>query len=92
MYEWHWSESGDKPDMLDTESSRDYVYIRKDFHEVPSYDMDGQEVGTFWRYQEKILPKAEWEIYKVAMENQSDVSDIQDALCELYEIITGGDA
>lgn len=74
---WKLSENSDsvKPDALDTVSSRKYVYIRKDFKEVPVLDENGQETGaTHWEYMENAVLKSEWENYKETEQNKSDIA------------------
>ena len=75
----------DKPLEIDEVSSQSVVYVRKDFAEVPTYDTEGQEIGTHWRYYENAVPKTDWETYKTLLSTQTDITDIQLALVELYE-------
>lgn len=39
---------------------------------------------------ENAIKKSDWETYENIINIQSNVTDTQMALCELYEIITGG--
>lgn len=50
----------------------------------------GTQIGTHWQYLENDIPKADWDIYKKAMENENAMIDTQLAICDLYEMITGG--
>lgn len=86
---WYYSEATTPPKAIDDTSSKVSVYITKDIEEFER-EIDGEKV-TMYRWLEQKIKKTDWELYKATMENQSDVSDIQDALCELYEMITGGD-
>lgn len=72
-----------KPEALDKESSKVVVYVRKDFTEVPSHDMDGTQTGTRWEYMENAVPKEDWGVYEQIVENMNGIADLEDALCEL---------
>ena len=88
---WKTAENGDsvKPSEIDRTSSSVYVYVRKDFEELPSYDIDGEQVGTHWRWLETTIPVEDWDMYTKVITNESDLTDVQLALCELYEMIGG---
>lgn len=77
------SSGGVKPKALDTESSKVVVYVRKDFVEVPSCDIDGKESGTHWEFLENAIPKEDWETYSQVAEHTESIASIEDALCEL---------
>lgn len=79
--------TNEKPSSVDTESSQSVVYVRKDFEEVNNYDEDMNVTGTHWRYLEKEVKKADWETYKEVLQGQSEMTDIQIALTELYEMV-----
>ena len=81
---WKLAENGSniKPDQVDDTSSRIYVYVRKEFKEIPNH---GEEEGTHWQYLEKKILKTDWEVYSDILSAQTDITDIQLALCELYE-------
>lgn len=87
---WYKSSNNDstKPSEIDETSSKVVVYIRKDFAEVPTLDIDGKEIGTHWEYMEKKVKKEDWEIYTKVISNEGDITDAQLAICELYEMIT----
>lgn len=79
-----------KPAEIDSVSSNDFVFVRKDFVEKPTYNKNGNQIGTHWQYLENDISKADWDIYKKAMENENAMIDTQLAICDLYEMITGG--
>ena len=82
---WKISENSNniKPAEIDTTSSRVYNYIRRNFVEVQSYDENGDEIGTHWRYEENKVRKEDWETYQQVAVNTSEIADIEDALCDL---------
>lgn len=84
---WIESENSDstKPLEIDNTSSRAYVYVRKDFEEVPAYDQEGTQIGTHWKYKENKVNREDWETYTDIINTQNDITDIQLALVELYE-------
>ena len=82
---WAYSESMMEPSTLDTTSSKKYNYIRKDIESFEK-EIDG-ETTTWYRWLEQKIPKADWELYQNVMQNSSDISDANDALVELAELI-----
>lgn len=84
---WIYSESAVKPGELDVTSSKKYNYIRKDIEEFEKEGEVSGEIIPWWRWFEQKIPKADWEVYKVAMQNTSDISDNADAIVELAGLI-----
>ena len=84
---WKLAENSDnvKPLEIDETSSQSVVYVRKDFKEIPVLDEEGQEIGSKWQYQENEILKSDWETYKGLLETQSNITDIELAIVELYE-------
>ena len=84
---WKLAENSDnvKPLEIDETSSQSVVYVRKDFKEIPILDEEGQEIGSKWQYQENEVLKSDWETYKGLLETQSNITDIELAIVELYE-------
>lgn len=56
------SQSSIYPELLDTTSSKKYVYLRQNVVEKQSEDMDG-ETYTYYEYEEAKLTKEEYEQY-----------------------------
>lgn len=75
---WHTSESGgpEKPPSIDKVSSKDYVIVRKQFEEIPSYDEEGQPIGTHWKYLENFVPKESYDSFEQAETNKADIAYI----------------
>lgn len=82
--------NSEKPLEIDETSSKSVVYVRKDFEEIPTYGEDGEWIGTHWRYMENAVPKSDWTTYKEVIENQTATTDLEMALCDLYEMVMGG--
>lgn len=81
---WYTVESGIMPTEIDDTSSEVYVYIHKDIEKV-----EDEEKGTYYTYLEQKIKKEDWDMYKQILSNTSDLSDIQDALVELAEMVVG---
>lgn len=83
--DWRKAENSDstKPAEIDRTASRKFVYVRKDFEEVPTLEQDGKQTGTHWEYMEKKIPKEDWETYEQVMTNTSSIADLEDAICDL---------
>lgn len=78
-----------KPDEIDTTSSKSVVYIRKDFKEVEISGMEEGETRTVWQYLEQEIPQQDWELYRSVLQNETDISDLTDAVIELAGLIGG---
>ena len=57
------SESTIKPEIVDTTSSKKYVYLRKDIIETQKTDELSNKTTTLYEYQEAKLTKAEYQEY-----------------------------
>lgn len=77
-----------KPAELDTTSSKAFVYVRKNFEEVPSLDENGEQTGTHWEFDETEIPKEDWAIYEAASTAQ-DTSE-QNAADITYLAVMAG--
>lgn len=71
----------DKPLELDTSSSADYVYYRKNVKQIVSKDEATGETVKLWQYEEAKVTRAEYQ--------QKCIDDQAQALMELAEIIGG---
>lgn len=83
---WYYSEATTPPQQIDDTSSKKYVYVTKDAEEFER-EIDGETV-TMYRWQEQKIAKADWELYQSVMKNTGDISDANDALIELAELIS----
>lgn len=84
---WYKNENGNslKPAALDTESSRVYVYVRKNFELVAATD----DHPEHWQWQEQKIKHEDWAIYQQTIDNSTALDDVYAALTELAEIIAG---
>ena len=80
---WSVVESKVAPAEVDETSSEVYVYIRKDIREIE------KDEETIYEDREQKIKKDDWEMYKQILTNASDLSDVQDALIELAEMVVG---
>lgn len=78
---WYKTESTVRPSSIDNISSQEYVYIRKDITEEVREDV------TYYLYKENKIPKKDWELYSQILTQENDISDVQMAICDLYEMI-----
>jgi predicted nucleotidyltransferase len=83
------SESTIKPELVDTTSSKKYVYLRKDIIETQKTDEISNETITLYEYQEAKLTKAEYQEYLAEL----SIIDIQQQRADIdyIAIMTGVD-
>lgn len=87
---WKTVQSTEKPLEIDENSSKTVVYVRKDIAESTTVNENGEEITAYYTYQENTIPKEDWDTYKAIMENQKLTTDLELALCDIYETIIGG--
>ena len=74
-----------KPLEVDETSSNHVVYVRRNFELVDAND----ERPTHYRYEENEVPKENWETYKAVLNHDTQLTDAELAIVELYELIIG---
>jgi hypothetical protein len=81
---WRKNANGDsvRPADVDRDSSRKYVYVRKDFQLIP----ESGDIPEHWEWMEAKIPKDAVMIYD---EHNEALDDVYAALTELAEIIAG---
>lgn len=84
---WYHNENGDtiKPLSLDNTSSKQYVYVRKNFILIEAHE----DSAAHWSWDEIKIPKADWAIYESVMNHEAALEDVYAALAELAELMTG---
>ena len=89
---WYRTENGDsvKPSAIDRESSKVYVYVRKNFEAVPASGEGEQIIPAHWSWMETRVPKEDWEIYEKVINHGEALDDVYAALTELAEMILEG--
>lgn len=86
----HYTADNIKPAELDTTSSKVYNFVRKDFNLIPESGEDNHIIPEHWEYMEKKIKKEDWELFMAVSDHTAEISDVEDALMELAEIITEG--
>ena len=84
---WYRSENGDltKPAEVDDTTSQVYVYVRKNFEQIPATE----EIPTHWAWTETKVRKEDWQTYQIVMGHEMALDDVYAALTELAELIVG---
>lgn len=84
---WYRNENGSnvKPAVLDTESSKVYVYVRRNFVLVPAEE----DRPEHWTWEEQKILRADWAVYEQVLEHGDALDDVYEALTELAELIIG---
>lgn len=76
------SQSSIKPDLIDTTSSKKYVYLRQNVVEVNSTDEQSGEDRSYFEYDEAKLTKSEYEEYLKELNNNRTIESIEDLKVE----------
>lgn len=84
---WYKSESTARPELIDTTSSKVYVYVRKNIEEVERQDEQTGETYIVYVYDETKIPKDVYVIFENQMLADSRIADIEEVITE----IIGGD-
>lgn len=85
---WNRTESAERPDELATNISKKYNYIRKNITEVQKKQPDGSTM-TMYEYDELEVLKTDWELFETVSESATRISEVEDAVIELAELIGG---
>lgn len=75
------SQSSVYPELIDTTSSKRYVYLRENVVETQSEDMDGKTC-TYYEYDEAKLTKEEYEQYLKDMNSTKTLESIENLKVE----------
>lgn len=68
------SESSVRPELLDTESSNVYNYVRRNIREEEREE-DGEAV-TVYVYEEEKVKKENWDLYEDSTQQRADIDYI----------------
>ena len=85
---WKKTESAVRPSELDAASSKTVNYVRKNITEVEREQPDGSKM-TMYEYDELEVPKTDWLLFNELSESATRITDIEDAVIELAEMIGG---
>lgn len=83
---WYKSESTTKPEIIDSTSSKVYVYVRKNIQEIEREE-EGRNTYTVYVYDETKIPKEVYSIFENQMIADTRIADIEEVITE----IIGGD-
>ena len=76
------SQSSIKPDLIDTTSSKKYVYLRQNVVEVNSKDEQSGEDRSYFEYDEAKLTKSEYEEYLKEINSTKTLESIENLKSE----------
>ena len=76
------SQSSIKPNLIDTTSSKKYVYLRQNIVEVNSTDEQSGEDRSYFEYDEAKLTRSEYEEYSKELNNNRTIESIEDLKIE----------
>jgi len=85
MWKKVYSATSERPDALDTTSSKKWNYVRKDFVLIEATE----ENPAHWEFMEKKVLKEDWETFMSVADHDEALDDVYDALAELAEMIGG---
>ena len=76
------SQSSNKPDLIDTTSSKKYVYLRQNVVEINSKDEQSGEDRSYFEYDEAKLTKEEYEQYLKEINSTETLESIENLKAE----------
>ena len=76
------SQSSIKPDLIDTTSSKKYVYLRQNVVKINSTDEQSGEDISYFEYDEAKLTRSEYEEYSKELNNNRTIESIEDLKVE----------
>ena len=76
------SQSSIKPDLIDTTSSKKYIYLRQNVVEINSKDEQSGEDRSYFEYDEAKLTKEEYEQYLMEMNSTETLESIENLKAE----------
>lgn len=85
MNEWYSGESTVNPALIDTNSSKKYVYVRRNVELRERVDEMTGDTVTYYAFEEQKVDKSVYDIFKSNNENSERITDIELALVEIYE-------
>ena len=82
---WYYVESKSYPALVDTTSSKKWVYVRRNIKEHEREDEQGIK-EIFYSFEETKIPKDVWAIFEKETDNSERLADVEEAITELYGI------
>ena len=92
MSTWYEGTSSVYPSLVDTTSSKKWVYVRRNIEEHERENDEGIK-EIFYSFEEQKVPKDVWGIFEKNIENdvkiaEADIriADVEEAITELYGV------
>lgn len=86
---WIKSESNLKPDTFEKNEDGSF-YIRKNITEIQRTFEESSEPITYYEYDECHFPAEDLDVFQSIFANSDDITGCQEAITELFEILSGG--
>lgn len=90
MNNWYSGESTVNPVLIDAESSRKYVYVRRNVEQHERIDEMIGDTVTYYTFEEIKIPRDVYDIFVKTDALENEILDTQEALADIYEMITEG--
>lgn len=85
MSVWYSGESSIYPTLVDSTSSKKWVYVRRNIEEHERESDEGIK-EIFYSFEETKIPKDVWVIFEKEADNSERIADVEEAITELYGI------
>lgn len=82
---WYDGESSVYPALVDSTSSKKWVYVRRNVEEHERENEQGIK-ETFYSFEEQKVSKDVWGIFEKTMQHDLRIADVEEAITELYGI------
>lgn len=90
MSNWYSGESTVNPALIDTNSSKKYVYVRRNVEQHERIDEMTGDTVTYYSFEEMKIPRDVYDIFVKTDALENEILDTQEALADIYEMITEG--
>lgn len=82
MEVWYMAESTVFPKLIDSSSSKKWVYVRRNVKKCERENEQGIK-ETFYSFEEQKVPKDVWGIFEQEADNSVRLADVEDVLADL---------
>lgn len=79
---WYVAESTVFPELVDSTSSRKWVYVRRNVKKCERENEQGIK-ETFYTFEEQKVSKEIWGIFEKEADNSTRLADVEDVLADL---------
>jgi hypothetical protein len=79
---WYVAESTAFPELVDSTSSRKWVYVRRNVKKCERENEQGIK-ETFYTFEEQKVSKEIWGIFEKEADNSTRLADVEDVLADL---------